>query len=73
MMEKEFNLSDQEMRSGRSNSYLYYRKADIKEFIKRLKEQIILLMGAENVNEREEALLDCVKEIINKLIGDKLI
>jgi len=54
-MEKEFNLSEQ---SKRYLGIWLYSEEDIKEFIKRLKEE--LAMGYS-------------EEVINKLAGDKLI
>jgi len=59
MKEKEFNLSECLKFKGR-----YYAEEDVKEFIRRLKENIST--DYEDVNE-------CIKEEIDKLAGDELL
>lgn len=46
---------------------------DVKEFIRLLKNDVILLMGSYNVTEHEEEMLNEVKELIDKLAGGDLI
>jgi len=60
MEEKEFNLSEKRMCSGKgiTEDYTTYKEKDIKEFIKRLKR--VYNTGMDEM-------------IINKLAGDKLI
>ena len=71
-MDREFNLSEKvvQVRGDFTNWIKGYREDDVKEFIKRLKEEII-----ENKDDDYyiEMGVNEFKEIINKLAGDKLI
>ena len=69
-MTKEFNLSEKEGEAWPGGEH-YYIESDIKEFIKRLKEEVdnsqYDYANLEHVNK------DKVMEIIDKLAGSKLI
>ena len=67
-MEKEFNLSNlkEEMYAGGN----FYHQEDVKEFIKRLKEE---LSNPRMVDDHPLAVVQLIEEKINKLAGKDLI
>ena len=63
MKEKEFNLSKFRVDDLRGGGQLGYREEDVKEFIKRVKEELkFILQYDEDINH-----------VIDELAGDKLI
>ena len=75
-MEKEFNLSEKEqMTQIFGDSVFYFKKEDIKEFIKRLKEAQINLWenygdGKKPYDVDEFSIM--LNKEIDKLVGEKL-
>jgi len=69
---KEFNLSEREGWVGnKPQGFAIYRETDIKEFIKRLKEE--MKKGTQKAEICKCCWEEIQKEIIDKLAGDKLI
>lgn len=69
-MNKEESLSDKRICVNKRTQNWHYKEADLKEFIKRLKEE--LAKEQENWTNGDGATL-VSNEVIDKLAGDKLI